>query len=47
VPTMGNAGTVLEVAAVGLVEEIRGAARSDGAEAEVRIHEGATDEVRA
>ena len=46
VPTRGEAGTGLEVAAVGLVEEW-GAARSDGAEAEVGIHEGATDEVRA
>jgi hypothetical protein len=44
-PTRGEAGTGLEVAA-GLVEEW-GTARSDGAEAEVGIHEGATDEVRA
>ena len=45
-PTRGEAGTGLEVAAVGLVEE-GGAARRDGAAAEVWIQEGATNEVRA
>ncbi len=45
-PIRREAETGLEVAAVGLVKEW-GAARSDGAEAEVGIHEGATDEVRA
>ena len=46
VPTRAEAGTGLEVAAVGLVEEW-GAARGDVAEAEVGIHEGSTDKVRA
>ncbi len=46
VPTWGEAGTGLKVSAVGLMEE-GGAARSDGAKAEVRIHEGSTDKVRA
>jgi hypothetical protein len=46
VPTRREAGTGLEVATIGLVKEW-GAARSDGTEAEVGIHEGATDEVRA
>ncbi len=46
VPIRREAETGLEVAAVGLVKEW-GAARSDGAEAEVGIHESATDEVRA
>ncbi len=45
VPTWGEAGTGLKVSAVGLMET--GAARSDGAKAEVRIHEGSTDQVRA
>ena len=45
VPTRAEAGTGFEVAAVGLVEEGR-ATRRDGAEAEVRIQEGATNEVR-
>ena len=43
---MSEAGPGFEVSAVRLVEE-GGAACSDGAEAEVGIHEGATDEVRA
>ncbi len=45
-PTRAEAWTGLEVAAVGLVEE-GGAARRDGAEAEVGTQEGATNEVRA
>ena len=45
-PTWGEAGTGLKVSAVGLMEEWR-AARSDDAKAEVRIHEGSTDKVRA
>ena len=45
-PIRREAETGLEVAAVGLVKEW-GTARSDGAEVEVEIHEGATDEVRA
>ncbi len=46
VPTWREAGTGLKVSAVGLMGE-GGAARSDGAKAEVRIHEGSIDEVRA
>ncbi len=46
VPSRAEAGTGLEVAAVGLVEE-GGGTRRDGAEAEVRIQEGATNEVRS
>jgi hypothetical protein len=44
VPTGGEAEPGFEVSAVGLVEE-GGSACIDGAEAEVGIHEGATDEV--
>ncbi len=44
VPTRGEVEPGFEASAVGLVEE-GGSACSDGAETEVGIHEGATDEV--